>query len=452
MLTGIVPKDFESARLTGRDLPDPRAREDSFVSHPATIRTTMGTGTSTVVDRCQVCDHSKLESLLFVGYLPPVNSMRPIGEQPKEEESYPAELLRCPQCQLIQLGLTVDAEILFPSSYPYTSSTTRVLRENFAELYQESSALLGLQPNDLVVDIGSNDGNLLINFKGKHRICGVTPERIGEIAIARGIPTIISYFQPSVVEKIIAEEGRARLVTATNVFAHIEDVHSVLDGVVKLLEDDGTFLTESHYVLGLVQTVQYDTIYHEHLRYYSLHSLKYLLAMHGLEVFHAKPIPTHGGSIRVYAALQGTREVQPSVEQQLELEREGLSEQSLANFKLAVQKSRLDLWAILAQLRSEGKTIVGVSAPSRASTLISYVGIDDGILDSVVEIKGSHKIGRYIPGTLIPVVEESILFGSSQPDYALILAWHIADELILNLRRLGYSGRFIIPLPKPRIV
>ncbi|MCA9794403.1 MAG: class I SAM-dependent methyltransferase [Candidatus Eremiobacteraeota bacterium] len=414
--------------------------------------TTLGTGTSSVVTRCQICDGQDLRSLLFVGYLPPVNTMPAIGSQPKEETSYPADLLICPNCRLIQLGLVVDAQILFPASYPYTSSTTRILRENFAQLYEECVPLIGLGPDDLVVDIGSNDGNLLINFKDKHRICGITPEEIGKIAIERGIPTILSYFQEAVVDQILAEHGQAKLITATNVFAHIEKPHSVLDQVLRLLDDGGVFLTESHYVLSLIETVQYDTIYHEHLRYYSLHSLQHLLKMHGLEVFHVKPIPTHGGSIRVYAARQGTHPINDSVQAQLELEKTGLSDASLEIFRHQVQQSRLQLWALLAELRAENKRIIGVSAPSRASTLISYTGIDEGILEAVVEVKGSHKIGNYIPGTLIPVVDEGLMFADPQPDYALLLAWHIADELIPKLRQFGFKNKFIIPLPTPRVV
>ncbi len=413
---------------------------------------TIGTGTSTVVTHCQICNNNDLQPLLFVGYLPPVNAMREIGAPPQEEVAYPAQLLICPQCQLIQLGLIVDAEILFPSSYPYTSSTTKILRENFAQLYEECLPIVGLQKEHLVVDIGSNDGNLLINFKDKHRICGVTPEKIGEVAIGRGIPTIISYFQPPVVEQILREQGQARLVTATNVFAHMEDIHGVLDGILKLLSEDGVFISESHYVLGLVETVQYDTIYHEHLRYYSLHSLKYLLEMHGLEVIQVTPIPTHGGSIRVYAARKGKKPVHESVERQLQAEREGLNTDALQAFKQKVFQSRSDLWKLVGEIKSQGKSIVGISAPSRASTLISYCGLDEGILDSVVEIKGSHKIGKTIPGTLIPVLEEGLLFGGDQPDYALLLSWHIADELIPKLRQFGFKNKFIVPLPEPRVV
>ncbi|MBU1084267.1 MAG: class I SAM-dependent methyltransferase [Candidatus Omnitrophota bacterium] len=410
------------------------------------------TGSSTVVDRCQICDNPDLESILFLGYLPPVNTMNPIGEKPHQQPSYPAQLLYCPKCRLVQLGLIVDAKILFPPEYPYTSSTTKVLRDNFAELYAECSSLLKLSENDLIVDIGSNDGNLLSNFKDHHRVLGITPEEIGKIAIERGIPTVIDYFNRETVERVLGEHGQAKVVTATNVFAHIENVHDIVDGITKLLPSDGVFISESHYLLALDDTLQYDTVYHEHLRYYSLHSLKYLLEMHGLEIFHAKRILTHGGSIRVYAARKGKYPAGTAVKELLDAEKgKVLSKEDFLKFSERVVMSKLGLAGILAGIKKEGGRIAGISAPSRASTLINYTGLDDGIIDYVLEIKGSHKIGKYIPGTLIPVFEESKLY-EEQPEYALIFSWHIADELIPKIAAKGYKGKFIIPLPEPKIV
>jgi hypothetical protein len=375
-----------------------------------------------------------------------------VGTRPKEQPAYPAQLLSCPHCHLAQLGCIVDAQILFPPEYPYTSGTTRILRENFAELALECAQVAKLAKEDLIVDIGSNDGTLLSNFVASHRVQGITPENVGKKAIERGIPTLISYFDRSAVQKVVAEKGRARLVTATNVFAHIEDVHSVLKELLNLLDETGVFLSESHYLLSLVETLQYDTIYHEHLRYYSLHSLKYLLEMHGLEVFHARRIPTHGGSIRVYAARKGKRPVQDSVPAMLKAEQERLLGQDVfASFKKRVVLSKLELHALLLSLKREGARIYGVGAPSRASTLINYVGIDDGIMSCALEIPGSNKIGRYFPGTVIPIVEESALF-SDQPEYALLLSWHIAAELAPKLRQKGFRGRFITPLPSPSVL
>ena len=413
---------------------------------------TSNTESSTVVDRCQACGREQLDTILFLGYLPPVNKMHPINSTPREQPAYPAALLYCENCHLVQLGLVVDATILFPPEYPYTSSTTKVLRENFAELYDECSSLLSIGAQDLVVDVGSNDGNLLRNFMANHRVLGITPEEIGRIAIERGIPTIIDYFNQEVVERVVQEEGQAKLVTATNVFAHIEDVHAVIESILALLEPEGVFLSESHYLLPLIEELQYDTIYHEHLRYYSLHSLQYILGAHDLEVFHAKRIPTHGGSIRVYASRKGTQVVQPTVQRLLEEEKEvvmGLDR--LLAFREKTVESKLALLSMIDKVKRGGAKIYGISAPSRASTLINYCGLDDGIIDCVLEIEGSHKIGKYIPGTVIPVVDEAKLY-EDQPGYALLFSWHIADELVPKIRAKGFKGKFIIPLPEPRIV
>lgn len=410
------------------------------------------TGTSVVVEKCQVCDYAELEPILFMGYLPPVNTMRPIGQRPHEQLSYPAQMLYCPRCGLVQLGLIVDPKILFPPEYPYTSSTTKILRDNFAELYQECKTVVKLGANHLIVDIGSNDGNLLSNFKDNHRVLGITPEEIGKIAIEKGIPTIISYFSHDLAKKIAAEKGKAKIITATNVFAHIENIHSILDGIIELLADDGVFISESHYLLSLIQTLQYDTIYHEHLRYYSLHSLRYLLEMHELEIIHAKKIPTHGGSVRVYAARKGKYPVKQTVAELLAEEKlVVLDKKNLLKFKKRVTISKLALHSLLLNIKKQGKRVYGIGAPSRASTLVNYVGIDDGIMDCVLEIKGSHKVGKYMPGTIIPVLNEAKLY-EDQPEYVMLLSWHIAEELMPKIRQKGFKGEFIVPLPEPRIV
>ena len=418
---------------------------------PTTSSTAYGTRGSVAVERCQVCDCPDLQPVLFLGYLPPVNALPPVGTTPKEQPAYPAQLLSCPRCQLAQLGCIVDAQILFPPEYPYTSGTTRILRENFADLARECAEVVRLTREDLVVDIGSNDGTLLSNFLPNHRVQGITPEEVGKRAIDRGIPTLISYFNHAAVVKLVADKGRAKLITATNVFAHIENVHAVLKELLELLDEGGVFVSESHYLLSLVETLQYDTIYHEHLRYYSLHSLKYLLEMHGLEVFHARTIPTHGGSIRVYASRKGTQSVQDSVRDMLAAEQERLlGARVLTTFKERVVLSKLELHSLLLGIKRRGARIYGVGAPSRASTLINYVGIDDGIMSCALEIAGSNKIGKYFPGTVIPIVEESALF-SDQPEYAFLLSWHIGDELAPKLRQKGFRGRFITPLPKPAV-
>lgn len=420
---------------------------------PKKVARGAGTGASVPVEECQICGHAPLDRVLSLGYMPPVNQMVAIGAVPRQQPWFPTDLLHCTKCDLVQLGLAVDPVIIFPPEYPYTSGTTRLLRDNFADLYRESSALLGLKPDDLCVDIGSNDGTLISNFqKGGHRILGIEPTDVGDIANSRGIPTIKRYFSQETAREVKAKHGAAKVITAANCFAHIEDVHAIVDGILEMLAPDGAFISESHYLVPLLDTLQYDTIYHEHLRYYSLASLKYLLEMHGLEVFHARPIPSHGGSIRVYAARKGTQKVQDSVAQMLAAEPRGAAmRERLERFRHDVMMTKLRLLAMLRDLKEQNARIVGISAPSRASTLFNYVGLDSGLIDYVCEIQGSLKIGKCMPGTDIPVVDEARLF-DDQPEAAIIFSWHIADELAPKLRAKGYRGKLISPLPEPRLL
>jgi len=313
--------------------------------------------------------------------------------------------------------------------------------------------MLQLGPKDLIIDIGSNDGTLLSGFKqGGHRVLGIEPTEVGKIAASRGIPTLTRYFTPAVAAEVGREHGPARVVTAANCFAHIEDVHSIVDGILDLLGPDGVFISESHYLIGLLDRLQYDTVYHEHLRYYSVGSLAHLLEMHGLEVFHARPIPSHGGSIRVYAARPGVMPINASVAAMRAGEPRGAAMRArLDGFRRDVMLSKLRLLAMIRELKEQGARICGISAPSRASTLVNYVGLDDALIDYVCEIAGSLKIGQCMPGTGIPVVEESRLF-ADQPDCAIIFSWHIADELAPKLRAKGYRGKLLTPLPVPREV
>lgn len=420
---------------------------------PHDLKLASGTGHSIIVDRCQVCSATDLEPVLFLGFLPPVNRMQPVADRPSEQPAYPAQLFFCPRCQLVQIGLIIDPQILFPPDYPYTSGTTAILRANFSELYRECRAMLSLKESDLIVDVGSNDGTLLSNFqRGGHQVQGIEPTDMGRLAEVRGIPTRVSFFNRATADWARNTRGPARVLTATNVFAHMEDIHGIVEALLLLLSDDGLFVSESHYLHSLIETVQYDTIYHEHLRYYSLASLKYLLAMHDLEVVHAKRIPTHGGSLRVYAARRGRHKVGPSVAAMLAAEdAAGPCLGMLRSFRDTVIRSKMALHALLADVRRGGKRIYGIGAPSRASTLINYVGIDDGLVDCVLEVPGSHKVGKYMPGTLIPVLDESRLF-ADQPEYALLFSWHIAGELVPKLVSKGYRGAFIVPLPAPRII
>ncbi len=420
---------------------------------PTKVARAAGSGASVPVEACQICGNDELDNVLSLGYMPPVNQMVPIGAVARQQPWFPTNLLHCPKCGLVQLGLAVDPVIIFPPEYPYTSGTTKLLRDNFADLHRESAAMLGLGEKDLVIDIGSNDGTLLSNFqKGGHRVLGIEPTDVGDIANQRGIPTLKRYFGVAVAREVREKYGPARVVTAANCFAHIEDVHAIVDGIVEMLAEDGVFISESHYLIPLLDTLQYDTIYHEHLRYYSLASLKHLLEMHDLDVLHARPIPSHGGSIRVYAGRHGTHPIQGSVRHMLAAEPRGQAmSRRLAEFKRDVVLSKLRLMTMLRDLKEKGARIAGISAPSRASTMVNYVGLDEGIIDYVCEIAGSLKIGKCMPGTAIPVVDEARLF-AHQPDCAVIFSWHIADELAPKLKTEGFRGQLITPLPVPRFL
>jgi hypothetical protein len=380
--------------------------------------------------------------------------MRALGAIADQEVTFPAEMLFCGRCRLAQLGYAVPSEVLFPPDYPYTSGTTKILRDNFAQLYDEVQSQLKLTGDDLVVDIGSNDGTLLENFSSHgHRVIGIEPSLAARLAEERGITSLMRFFDQEAVDEVRKRYGQARVVTATNVFAHILDVTGTLQRIGQLTGDSGVFISESHYLRDLVETLQYDTIYHEHLRYYSLTSLKFLLAREGFTAFHATRIPTHGGSIRVYATRNRAVEVQASIQKLLDEESQsGITDESwIPDFHRRVVRSKLELYEQLARISREGGRIYGIGAPSRASTLINYVGLDDGILDCVLEVPGSKKLNKFVPGTAIPIVDETRLY-TDQPTFALLLSWHIADELCANLKKKGYRGDFIVPLPEPRII
>lgn len=401
--------------------------------------------------KCQISKSKNIKNIFSLGYLPAVNDLIPINQYAKEQKKYPTDLFYCKLSGLVQLGVVVDKKILFPKEYPYTSSTTKILRENFRNLFKEVLKKISPSLKDLVIDIGSNDGNLLDNFKNHFRVLGVTPENIGKIAIKKGIPTILDYFNSKTANVIKKKYGLAKVVTATNVFAHIDDPNKVTNLIKTILSKDGIFISESHYLIRLLKDVQYDTIYHEHQRYYSVTSLNYLFNLHGLEIFDVKKINTHGGSIRVYASNKGKYTKSKAISKIIKEEKAILNQKQFDIFKKRVTLSKLKLIKLLIQIKIENKKIAGIGAPSRSSTLINYVGLDSNLIDCIFEIKGSYKINKYAAGTKIPIKEEKIK-DLNKYEYLLIFSWHIYPEIIKNLKKKGYRGSFIIPLPRPKII
>ena len=217
------------------------------------------------------------------------------------------------------------------------------------------------------------------------------------------------------------------------------------------MNKDGIFISESHYFLSLIKTLQFDTIYHEHLRYYTIQSLDYLLKKNKFKIFDAEIINTHGGSIRVYAQKGNKFKSTLRLKKLFNNEKKYLKPKIIKNFVSKVRKSKIEIIKKLTKIKSNNKIIYAAGAPSRASTLINFLGIDSNIIDCVLEIKGSYKIGNYMPGTDIPIVDEKLI-KKKKPDYILILSWHISDEIIKSFKKKGYKGKFIIPLPKPVII
>jgi hypothetical protein len=405
---------------------------------------------SKTIQKCQFSNKKDLKLIISLGYLPPVNKFLKINSINSQSVFFPTDLVYSPSSKLVQLSTIVNKSVVFPKSYPYTSSTTKILRNNFLELFNECEELIDFNSKDLIVDIGSNDGNLLSNFRSIRRL-GVTPENIGKLAIKKGIPTLLRYFDKKTANIIKKKYGKAKIITATNVFAHIDKITELMNNVLKVLKNDGVFVTESHYLMPLIKDLQYDTIYHEHLRYYSLTSLKSIFDKFKLEIIHAKEIPTHGGSIRVYVAKKNNYKKSKVVEKILNKEKKLLNWKNFLVFRDRVVSSKLQLLALIKKIKDKKKTIYGVGAPSRATTLVNYTGLTKEIIDCICEVDNSYKVGHFMPGTNIPVVSEKIIF-KKKPEYLLLLSWHISNELITGLRKKGYKGKFIIPLPNPRII
>ena len=390
---------------------------------------------------CQLCrGKASMSRVLSLGYMPPPNDMRLIDEDPRPQQWLPTELWYCSECGLGQLGHIPDQSVAFPDDYPYTSGATPALRENFEDLARKCVGRFGLRAGDFVVDIGSNDGTLLSCFPGQ-KVLGIEPTAAAAIANAKGIRTEKAFFDGVVAARVQTAHGQARLVTCTNCFAHMPSIHSVLEGIRLLMADDGWFVSESHYLIDLIDKLQYDTIYAEHLRYYTVRSLSNLFRAHGMRIVSVEKIPTHGGSIRVYAQ-KGTT---VATDDLLFKEMPGYKlEGQLQLFAGAVQYKKLAVLSHLHQIKCNGGRIVGIGAPSRGSTVVNYLRLDQSIVEYVAEQPHSLKIGRYMPGTDIPVVDEKRLY-EDPPDAAILFSWHLAETLIPKIRAKGFHGQIILP-------
>jgi hypothetical protein len=375
-----------------------------------------------LVTKCSVCGNAKLEKVLSLGSSPPTCVMQPAGELRQPEQHYPLEVLYCHDCTLAQLSVIVDPAEMFPSDYPYSSGHSKALHENFEDLADQASLYYG--PKDLVVDIGANDSTLLGKF-GPCIAVGVEPTQQAFKGDADAM--WLSFFSERVAREIVEEYGQAKVITACNVLAHVEDIDDVMRGIRFLLAPDGVLIAENHDLASVVNG-QWDTIYHEHLRFFSPYSFDWLLRKHGLAMQEWKRISTHGGSFRMVADRTGHHRSA----RRREYDFEALAKSAL--------RTRSEL-----RLGIDGGYAYGIGATARATTIINYCGFDVEDIACVCEVSGSDKIGRLIPGTSIPVVDEERLF-EDQPPEVVLFSWHMADVIVPKLRERGYEGEIVIPL------
>jgi hypothetical protein len=364
--------------------------------------------------RCGSCGERDLAPVLDMGN-------QPLAEHDNGKR-YPLKLLKCTSCTLVQLSYIPDEHEMFPPDHPFATGNTRANHVNAEQLASQANSRLSF--GDVIVDIGANDGTLLSKFSREIRCVAVEPTNQAVKCRDQGFRTWQQFFTSDTAKDILSVCGPAKVITACNVLAHVPDPHDFLTGVLTLLADDGVFITENHDWASIANGLQIDTVYHEHLRFYSVASLSRLLAFHGLLIDDMKKIPAHGGSFRTFAVRE--------------------------KGDLAKQASRIrgNLGRLMEIVSKQGP-IYGIGACTRATPLINYTGIAS-YLTCVCEVPQSEKIGTLIPGTEIPVVDEKKLF-EDQPPYALLLSWHIAQDIMPKLREKGYKGKFIIPLPEARI-
>lgn len=370
------------------------------------------------------------------------------------EPYYPLDVYYCNTCGLVQLGFTVPPEVLF-KDYRYLTGTSEPMKAHFARLAEDLIQRFNVFPGGLVVDIGSNDGTLLKNFQKRNMVTlGVEPaDNIAEWARSRGIETLNDFFSERVAHKLCAERGQAKVILATNVFAHVHDLEDFLRGINCLLADDGIFVIEVPYLVDLLNNLEFDTIYHEHLSYFAVHPLVTLFSRFSMGIVDIDRISVHGGSLRIYVRKSADSLSSSSVNELLKLETEAKldSLDTYRKFAEGVALVREDLLSLLKALKAQGARIAGYGAAAKGNTLLNYCKIGTDILDYITDTT-PFKQGRYTPGMHIPVFPEN-RFHQASPDYALLLAWNYADEILQKEEEYRQAGgKFIVPIPKPRPV
>lgn len=404
---------------------------------------------------CRLCGSTNLTRIWSFGETPLANEYILPADIDKPEPFAPLDVYKCDDCHLVQLRDVVDPNVLF-GNYLYVSSTSPAFVAHFEEYARTVTDRFDLEEDDLVVDIGSNDGVLLKPFQNfGTKVLGVEPaENIAAAANADGVPTVAEFFTPDVARKLKEQHGPAKVITANNVFAHTDGVIDMAAAIKEMLTDDGVFVFEVQYLGTLLKDNLFDIVYHEHVCYYHVHPLVQFFKNQEMDVFDVEQPAVHGGSLRVYVQrADGPYKHHKRLSQVLAAEKNARLN-TLAPYKEFADRiadNKKKLTTFLQDLKSQGKRIAGYGAPAKATTLTYAFGIDGSILDYIVD-DSPLKQGRLMPGTHIPIVS-SADFKKNAPDYCLILAWNFADPIMKNNAFFTDSGgQWIVPVPEPNVV
>jgi len=402
---------------------------------------------------CRSCGSDKLRPFLTLGHVPLADALLEAKDLDRIEPKFPLDVAFCEDCTLVQIFETVPPEVLFCQDYPYYSSFSDALLAHSRANVENLIETRDLDENSFVVEIASNDGYLL-QFFVEHGIpvLGIDPaEGPAKAAIEKGVPTLNDFFGRELAEKLRKDRKPADIIIGNNVLAHVADTNGFVAGVAALLADTGRAVFEVPYVKDLIDHCEFDTIYHEHLCYFSVTALSKLFARHGLTIDRIEHLPIHGGSLRVYVGHENAPD--ETVGEYLESERENRLDRFdyYEDFGMSVETLKLTLSALVDDLRKQGKSIAAYGAAAKGTVLLNYLGFGRETLDFVVD-RNIHKQGRYMPGVHIPIHSPSLILEQA-PDYVLLLPWNFKDEILeqqAEYRQLG--GKFIIPIPSPQIV